>query len=382
MANTFLTPSIIAREALMLLESNMVATALFDRQYQAEFSGNEKVGSTISIRRRDRGVVVEYNGTTVTPTDVVETPITLVLEKHFDATIKVTSVDMTLNLQDFSNQVLAPYVLEIAEVVDAYSLTKLADLPNVAGPSETTLSTLPDSIADMAMIDRRLNTLKVPTRGRVQIASPEYKESLLGVTSFVEADKSGSTVALREASLGRIMGFDTFMDQNTPTALHTSGTATAGTLSADALKGASIIAVTGMGNATTLKASDILNLATYGGVVVAADITLNASGQGNVTIREPLRQLVASGSAVTPYAGTDTWTLHGAAFHPRAFAFASVPLALPRGAAAAANMQDRGLSIRVVYDYDRNLKSDVISLDVLVGARMVDGRLGAQILKA
>ena len=45
-------------------------------------------------------------------------------------------------------------------------------------------------------------------------------------------------------------------------------------------------------------------------------------------------------------------------------------------------MNDRGLSIRVVYDYDRDLKSDVLSLDVLCGAKMVDGRLGGQILKA
>lgn len=47
MANTFLTPSVIAREALLLLESYMVASQLFDRRITANFTSQEKVGDTI-----------------------------------------------------------------------------------------------------------------------------------------------------------------------------------------------------------------------------------------------------------------------------------------------------------------------------------------------
>ena len=50
MANTFLTPSVIGREALMILENNLVATSLFNRGQTSTFTG-AKVGDTISIRK-------------------------------------------------------------------------------------------------------------------------------------------------------------------------------------------------------------------------------------------------------------------------------------------------------------------------------------------
>lgn len=384
--NTFLTPSIIAREALMLLESNMVAGMLMDRSYETEFRGTEKVGDTITIRRRDTGSTVEYNGSTVTAQTLTETGITLTLEKHFDYTIAVSTSDMTLDLQSFSDQILAPAMISIAEKVDQYALTKLKDLPNVAGPSELAVGALPASIGDMALIRRKLNELKVPTRGRIQIVSPEYEAALLSVDSFVEADKSGTTAALREASIGRLLGIDTYMDQNVDSTTHTTGAggddSAGGTVNGNHSAGATSIALLSMGNDATFTAGDILLIAGYGGVVVAANATMDASGNGTVTIVEPLRDDVATTTVVTIHTTDDTWEMHGAVFVPRAFAFASVPLELPNGAAMADRISDRGLSLRVVYDYDRNLKSDVISIDTLVGVRMVDGRLGAQILKA
>ena len=385
MANTFLTASVIAREALLLLESTLVAVNLMDRRYGSRFTGNEQIGDTITIRRRDKANVTEYNGSSVTPQELTETGIDLVLEKHFDATIKVTSTDMTLEIQDFSEQILAPTMLEIAETVDAYALTKIKDLPNVLGPASGGLgsSALPASIADMASVRRGMNDLKIPMGGRVQIASPEYEESLLSVDSFVEADKAGSSQALREASIGRLLGLDTFMDQNVDDSTHTTGASgESGTINGALAKGATSMVVASAGNNATYLLNDIITIAGYGNVVVAANATMDAAGAGTITFKEPLREAVADTTVITPFAADDTWESHGAAFHPRAFAFATVPLALPQGGFGAANMQDRGLSIRVVYDYDRDLKSDVLSLDVLCGAKMVDGRLGGQILKA
>lgn len=49
MANTFLTPDIIAKEALMVLENNLVMAGLVvHRDYSPEFA---KVGDTITIRK-------------------------------------------------------------------------------------------------------------------------------------------------------------------------------------------------------------------------------------------------------------------------------------------------------------------------------------------
>lgn len=385
MANTFLTPDMIAAEALVLLQSNLVSTRLFSRRYEADLNPGTKRGDTIRLRRRSQGVVDEYNGTSITIRDIDETNITLTLEKHFDASIRITDRERTLDIVDFSEQVLAPRMVEMGEVIDAYALTKLADLPNPTGPSEAAPVALPDSIADMALVEKTLNDLKVPNRPRYQIASTQYKATLLGVDSFVEVDKSGADNALRLAEIGPIMGFSTFMAQNVDTATFTSGTQTTmvveGGGSPIAAGSIAIPYDTGALAAGTLVPGDIVNIAGYGNVVVST-LDTASSNVGVINIKEPLRQDVADQAAAVNYdGGANTRALHGAVFHPDAFAFVSAPLDLPTGAEAA-YMQDpaTGLSIRAVYDYDRDLKADVLSLDILIGAAMVDGRLGGQIL--
>lgn len=380
MANTFLNPDIVAREALMLLQSEMTATRLFSRDYETDLNAGAKVGDTIRIRRRGAGVVDEYNGSTVTVRDITETSIQLTLEKHFDATVKITDKERTLDIVAFSSQVLAPRMVEMAEKIDSYALTKLKDLPNVAGPADMTL---PNSLADMALVRKALNDLKVPMSPRYQIVSTEYEQTLLGVGEFVKVNESGATSALREAELGSLMGFRSFMSQNVDSTEHTAGTmSTAVTNGAHAAGLSTITYDTGDQASGTWKEGDIVTIAGYGGVVVAADATATTNA-GTFTIREPLREAVADGVALTVFdGGGGTRENHGAAFHPNAFAFVAVPLDTPM-AAISSYIEDpaTGLSIRATYDYDRDLKSDVLSLDILVGARVVDGRLGAQIVK-
>jgi hypothetical protein len=386
MANTFLTPDIIAAEALVLLQSNLVVTRLFSRRYEADLNPGSKRGDTIRLRRRSQGVVDEYTGSSITIRDIDESSIDLILEKHFDASIRITDRERTLDIVDFSEQVLAPRMIEMGERIDSYGLEKLVHLPNVAGPSETAPAALPASIGDMALVEKTLNDLKVPSRPRYQIVSTEYKAVILSVPSFVEVDKSGVDNALRMAEIGPIMGLSSFMAQNVDTSTHTTGTQVTAVVDGGGnplAAGTTVIPYDGASGATdTFLTDDILTIAGYGNVVVAADETASGNA-GTITIKEPLREAVADDAGITVYdGGGNTRANHGAVFHPDAFAFVSVPLDLPTGAEAA-YMQDpaTGLSIRAVYDYDRDLKADVLSLDILVGAAMVDGRLGAQVVK-
>jgi hypothetical protein len=391
MANTFLNPDQIAKEALVLLQSNLVVTRLFSRRYEADLNPGSKIGDTVRLRPRSQGVVDEYNGSTITIRDITETSINLVLEKHFDASIRITDKQRTLDIVDFSEQVLAPRMVEMGEKIDTYGLTKIQDIPNTAGPSEnvaggSTAAALPASIANMALVEKTLNDLKVPLNPRYQIASTEYKAVILGVTSFTEADKRGATTALEFAQVGPIMGLQTFMAQNVDATTFTAGTQTAAVVDgsgAPIAAGSTVIPYDGAAGSTgTIVIGDLINIAGYGNVVAAAADTAVASA-GTLTIKEPLREDVADDAVMTMYDGNaGTFQRHGAVFHPDCLAFVSAPLDLPVGAEAA-YVQDpaTGLSIRAVFDYDRDLKADVLSLDILVGASMVDGRLGAQIVK-
>lgn len=60
------------------------------------------------------------------------------------------------------------------------------------------------------------------------------------------------------------------------------------------------------------------------------------------------------------------------AFHETAFAFASAPLELPAGAIAASVESFDGISMRVVFSYDKDEKTMVCSVDTLFGVTCLD----------
>jgi hypothetical protein len=354
---------------------------LIDTQYREEFLG-AKVGDTISIRRRFVPTVSEYNGSTITVQDLTETSVPFQLEKHFDCSFKITSKQRTLSLEDLSKQVIAPAVLAMAEKIDNYICGKLTDIPGAAGPSSSAPGDLIDDLASMALVEESANNLRFPNAPRYMVVSPRQKATLMGVDSFVEVDKSGTSDALRKALIRQTMGFDIYMSQNVPTTTFTSGTQTAAVVNGALSAGATSIACDGGAVATgTLKEGDILDLAGYGPVTVAANVTFSGSA-ATVTIKEPLRTGVADNTVVTVYdGGGNTRACHGAIFHPSAMALVSVPLEPAMSVSSETIVDDlTKMAIRVTTDWDRDTKADVMSLDVLIGAKVIDGRLCRQII--
>lgn len=69
----------------------------------------------------------------------------------------------------------------------------------------------------------------------------------------------------------------------------------------------------------------------------------------------------------------------GYAFHPTAVALVSRPLALPRANVNAAAATYKGLTVRVVYDYDITYKTDILSIDVLLGCKVLDTNRGVKL---
>jgi len=75
--------------------------------------------------------------------------------------------------------------------------------------------------------------------------------------------------------------------------------------------------------------------------------------------------------AQSPPSGQPTTEVN-VAFHRTAFALAFRPLELPQGAIDAAMVPYKGFALRVVRDYDVNLKQMVISIDCLYGTKTLD----------
>ena len=360
-----LTPNIIARESLLILSNNLVASSLVYKGDTSNFLG-AAVGDTITIRRPASFAVNEFSSS-ISTQGVNEGSVPLVLEKHFDISVELTSKQTTLELNDFAEQVIRPAMTNMAEAIDTYIYSKYAEIYDIVG--DGTLNT----VGDLAGADRKLMEKKVPMSGRVGFLSPAAKAAFLSIDNLNRLDSRGAAglTALTEASLGRVMAIDFYGAQGV--ARHVAGVP-GGTPVAAGTAGASTVAVTAGGAAGTFKKGDIVSFA---GVtqtfVVTADLTLSGAGAGTLAIAPALTSTI-SGAAVTVAASHDANIIG----HPRGLSLASVPLELPMEAMGAATLAANGFNIRVVYDYDINSKKNVISFDALVGAKVTDPRLLAR----
>lgn len=132
------------------------------------------------------------------------------LDKIADVSVELTSKELTLNVEDFNQQILGPAVLAIAEKVNRDLLGLYVDVPYHVGAAGSVPSTL-QSFADARSA---LNSRKVPLATRRAVWNPDADAQLSIIPAVVNAEKSGTTLALREGSMGRIQGLDNYMAQS------------------------------------------------------------------------------------------------------------------------------------------------------------------------
>lgn len=205
MANTILTPDIIAREALMVLRNNAVMPKLVHRDYSSEFVAG--VGDTITIRKPATFVAKEFDEE-IEVQDATETGVPVKMDKHLDVSFAVTSKQMALDIADFSKQLLEPAMQAFADKVDAYLLGLSSGITNTIDHADGAIK--PDDL-----VDARALISRAPLANRYAVVSTNAEADLLKTELFVSAEKVGDAgTALREASLGRKFGMDIYADQN------------------------------------------------------------------------------------------------------------------------------------------------------------------------
>lgn len=366
MANTLLTPSVIAKEALMVLENNLVMADLVHTDYSNEFV---KVGDTITVRKpatlqaKNFGAGL-YSGK-ISTQDVTEGSVTVKLDRFRDVSVKLTAKDLTLKIQDFSEQIIKPAMRAIAQAIDedliAYGVEH-------AG-STVSATASPTNLADIAGIAKQLDLNKVPQTERNLVLHPTHKYKYALTDNLSKVSYAGSNETLRDALLGKVYSLDTYMDQNAPdTTASSAGTATeykvAGT------KGNTYVALSDVSSATgTVAKGDGF---IYNGYVYrfASAATAVASAIASVDIDQPLVENIASTADIKMINAPSSL-----AFHKNGLALVTRQLELPLGAQNAAIENNGKFAVRVVYGYDQETKEDTISFDVLYGIKDLDNKM-------
>lgn len=218
MANTFITPNVIASRGIATLYNTTLLAALVSQDFNAEFNG--KVGDTITIRKPATFTAATFNTTTRTTTwqDAAEDSVNVTLDTIKHVPFHVTDEQMTLDISDFQTQLLNPAMEALAQALDGSLAEKLVDVAEGAGGGGTVnMSDDPATVDTANYVFRkareRLTRNKLPLMDRYAVLSPEATTVTLGDEIFLAADKSGSTDALRNAIVGRALGFETYETQ-------------------------------------------------------------------------------------------------------------------------------------------------------------------------
>jgi hypothetical protein len=405
MAQNQLTASIIAKEAIMILDNNLVMAKQVYRGYENEFDrkiNGYEVGDTISIRKPTDFTV--RNGAVMAVQDVKEGKTTIQVNLRKGVDFKFTSQDLTLNIGELSERIIKPAMVQLANQIDADLMALYTSVPQWVGTAGQVIN----SFNDYALGPQQLDEFAVPQDGRASVLSPADYWGMLGSQTalFMQAN---ANEAYRNRNLGMIGGVDTYMAQNTPT--HTAGSrATTGatinasittsTTTYEAVKDTNVqtISVATGGASDTFKAGDIFTIATAFAVnpvtkaklsflkqfVVTADAT--ASGSVVSLIISPAiiwTGAFATISTVSTDLNTQALVFVGTAstayrqnivFAKNAFALVSVPLVSPPGAVDVARQSYKGTNVRVIPVYDGVNDESAWRLDVLYGVKTLDGR--------
>jgi hypothetical protein len=161
MANRTLTSDIIAAEALMLLENNLVMSNLVYRA-EDEFTtvNGYRVGDTVNIRKPAQFEVRE--GATATPQDVIEGKMPLVVDTQAGVDFQFMSKDLTLNIKDLSQRVMKPAMIRLGNYLDSKLMDLYKQVPNWVGTPGQTIN----SFSDFAVATQRMDDLAIPMDDR------------------------------------------------------------------------------------------------------------------------------------------------------------------------------------------------------------------------
>jgi len=211
MANTLLTPSIIANAALATLYENTVAAQLVHRDYDTEFVA--KIGDTVTVRKPAVFEAEEFNPATgVNIQNATETGVPVVLNHHADVSFEVSTKDLTLKITDFARQLLNPAMEAISQKIDRDVLAFRNDITAEVGTEAGSLWDEPEALIQAGV---ELDVHSVPAADRRVIVGPRTRGKWLANDLLKRADRSGTTAGLRQGSIGAdLFGFDAYMSQN------------------------------------------------------------------------------------------------------------------------------------------------------------------------
>ena len=203
MANTFISIKEIARQALPRLIENLVFPNLVHKDFSNDFEVGK--GATIQIRKPVTLTASEFSGS-VTAQDVAESTVEVTLNKLATVDVAFGAIERATSVDDVNRLFIEPAAVALAEKINNDGLALLKEITAFANVDSMSLE--PFSVGAMV-----LNKAKVPMSPRYGVWSPDAEADFRTIPAIVNAEKSGSTAALRTGAIGNVFGIQNYMAQ-------------------------------------------------------------------------------------------------------------------------------------------------------------------------
>ena len=399
MPNTILTATAVTREALRVLHQKLNFVGTITRDYDDSFARDgAKVGDTLKIRLPNQYAV--RTGSTLVAQDTVESSVDLKVQTQKGVDLNFTSVDLTMNLDDFSERILEPAMSVLAANIEADAMTMYKDVYNqVDNPGS------PVTFNHVLRARKLLVDNLAPLTGRTCNLNTQDNVDLVDALKGLFNDKATISRQNREGFMGRTAGFD-FME-NTLWPAHGVGTKAGAPLINGAGQSGSTLVTDGWtASSAILNRGDVFTIANVFRVhpetkqstgqpqqfVVTdvAGVSSNGTGQASITISpaivgpagapptQNVNALPLDNVAITVVGTASTSYGLSMAYQKGAFAFATADMMMPRGVDFASREVFDGISMRIVRQYDINNDKFPCRLDVLYGYRTIRPQLACR----
>jgi hypothetical protein len=203
-----------ANEGLAILLENMVWGNLVHRDYENLIS---RYGDTVNIHKPGQFTAKrKTNADAVTIQNAVATNIPVKLDQQIHVSYLIKDGEESIAFTSVIDEFLAPAMIANAQFIDRVLSSQVYQfLGNAVGR----LGAMTNANAKRFILDARaeMNNNKAWVMDRNMVLTSQAESILLDVELFTDASKVGDDgTALREASLGRKLGFNFYMAQGQP----------------------------------------------------------------------------------------------------------------------------------------------------------------------
>lgn len=220
MAHTLYTPEQAARATLSSLRwlSNLPRTVRQD--FSAEFVAGR--GQTVNVlgpisageahdytkANRTARAAIQFN-------DLQQTWFPVTLENQIYNAVRLPDDFATFSLTDLTRQVLIP---QAESVVDKLAVPLIAEMVGIATDASIPAVAADGSNVMQVLIKSRqvLNERHIPTDGRVFAVGADIEAAILSLPQLQKVNEAGTSEVLRNATIGRLFGFEIISDPALP----------------------------------------------------------------------------------------------------------------------------------------------------------------------